>query len=80
MDVLSTYNAAIKFIYYIKIGVTMAPLKPGDIVWSKSKPHRKGTINAANNEGRKHEWIVQFEGTVATETLRSQQLLPKGSQ
>jgi hypothetical protein len=54
----------------------MAPLKPGDIIWSKSKPHRKGIINAANSVGgKKHEWIVLFEESGTTETLKSQQLL-----
>jgi hypothetical protein len=37
---------------------TMAPLKPGDTVWTKSKPHREGIIKAATNKGPKHEWIV----------------------
>jgi hypothetical protein len=57
---------------------TMAPLKPGDTVFSKSKPHRKGTIVAAVTAGRKHEWAVQFEGDDAVggnRTMRSQQLL-----
>jgi hypothetical protein len=55
----------------------MAPLKPGDTIWSKSKPNRKGAIHAAVTGGKKHEWIVLFEGAADTETLKSQQLLRK---
>jgi hypothetical protein len=57
--------------------LTMAPLKPGDYIWSKSKPRRKGTITAAAAGGKRHEWIVQFEGEETTLTLKSQQLLQK---
>jgi hypothetical protein len=56
---------------------TMAPLKPGDTVWSKSKPRRRGTITAASERGKKHEWRVHFDGEENPETLKSQQLLRK---
>jgi hypothetical protein len=59
----------------------MAPLKPGDIIYSKSKPHRKGTIQQASGVGgNKHEWVVEFEEDGATQTLKSQQLLRKKPQ
>jgi len=53
----------------------MAPLKRGDLVFTKSKPHRKGTIVEATAQGRKHEWYVQFEGEHGREIKKSQQLL-----
>jgi hypothetical protein len=34
--------------------LAVAPLKPSDTVWSKSKPHRKGAIIAAAIGGKKH--------------------------
>jgi hypothetical protein len=55
--------------------LTMAPLKPGDTVWSNSKPHREGTIVNAVTDGQRHEWNVQFEGESHPQTKKSQQLL-----
>jgi hypothetical protein len=55
----------------------MAPFKPGDVVYSKAKPHRKGVIVEATTEGRKHEWYVKFETEQTREIKKSQQLLRK---
>jgi hypothetical protein len=57
----------------------MAPFKTGDIVFSKSKPRKKGKIvSATNDNGKKHEWWVQFDNEEGTpRRMKSQQLLRK---